>query len=95
MTPPTEQQKLMPRPRICRNEAMKLYIWNNPYDVSYGSTYLCVVPNSENEAREVARGSKTIAYGEFQKDYCLLPDDLGPPTRVLDAPCAEVIEWSE
>lgn len=74
--------------------SMKLYIWNDPYAVSYGSSYLCVVANSEEEAREVARGTKTLTFGEYEKN-CRLPDDLGPPTRVLETPCAEVIEWSE
>lgn len=74
---------------------MKLFIWNDPYGVSYGGSCLYVVAETEEQARDIARSAKTSEYGSGADNHNHLPEELGPPTRVLDAPCAEVYEWSE
>lgn len=74
---------------------MKLFVWANPYTVSYGSTMFFAVAETVEEAREIAR--KADAYAEE-------PDDRGPnkngikllePTRVVDLPCGEWHKWEE
>lgn len=75
---------------------MKMFIWANPYAVSYGSSLLTVVAASVDEARELAKTGKVFAYGEYeQRDQRMDGVILGEPTRVLDLPCAEWNEWSE
>lgn len=75
---------------------MKLFVWNNPYRVSYGGSLLYAVAESEEAAREmIARPTPRYAYGEYAETPLNFLPDLGPPTRVVDVPCAELYEWSE
>lgn len=80
---------------------MKLFVWNNPYPVTYGSSLLIAIAENENQAREVITSS--VTFNEFgatnsrhSRGY---PADmvakLGPPLRVVDTPCAELHEWKE
>jgi hypothetical protein len=69
---------------------MKLFIWEDPYYISYG-TSLCV---AAGETVEQARESAHAAYKESLYSGKTMPH-LGEPTRVLDLPCAEWFEWSE
>lgn len=75
---------------------MKLYIWNDPYHVDYGSSILIAVAENEEEARKQAVNGRKYLYGDFLEDE--RPEntiELGPPTRVVDIPCAEWYEWRE
>jgi hypothetical protein len=76
---------------------MKLYIWNTPYSVAYGSSLLFVVAPSLKEARRQAKKGTWWKYGDCPENP-ILPKHfplLGSPTRVVDLPCAEWHEWSE
>jgi hypothetical protein len=74
---------------------MKLYLWNEPYQVSYGSSLVFAVASSLEEAKEIATTKATSwSYGDCQKTGIPLRD-LGEPTRVLDLPCAEWHRWEE
>ncbi len=76
---------------------MKLYVWANPYPVSYGSSGLFVVASSLREARRLARIGKRYSYVEHEEkkggDWSSIK--LGKPTRVVRLPVAEWHEWSE
>lgn len=76
---------------------MKLYVWSNPYPVSYGSSMVFAIANSLEEAKLIAADKErctAYAYNEFKQDS--LPGvSLGEPIRVVDLPCAEWHEWSE
>lgn len=77
---------------------MKLYVWNDPYDVKYGGSCLYAIAATEDEARKIAADAGRATYGsqpEAGMRAAQLPRDLGPPTRVHDLPYAEVYEWSE
>lgn len=72
---------------------MKMYVWNEPYEVSYGSSICFAVAETVEQAREIAARAWLYHYG-FSKDKP--PKEvLGEPTRVYDLPCAEWHEWSE
>ena len=73
---------------------MKMYIWVDPYAVSYGSSLCVVVANNLREARKMAKNAKRFSYGKYEQpaggDI-----ELGEPDRVLDCPNGEWHEWSE
>lgn len=77
---------------------MKLFVWANPYPVYYGSSGLFAVAETEEQARQIAESAPVYSYihnektsPEFERSLI----KLGPPTRVVDLPCAEWHEWSE
>ena len=74
---------------------MKLYIWNEPYAVSYGSSFLFVVAESLELAREQATKGNVCAFGNVSRNDPIPNAVLGEPTRILDLPCAEWHEWFE
>lgn len=76
---------------------MKLYIWSNPYTVSYGSSLVFAVADSLENAKQQAAIGKSYCYNEYEnmKDPSSMAEKLGDPIRVLDLPCAEWHEWSE
>ena len=74
---------------------MKLFIWNNPYRVPYGSSMLVAVAKDEEAARFLAKKSPAYVYGEFGNGDAPQSLELGPPTRVLELPAAEWHEWHE
>lgn len=73
---------------------MKLFVWVDPYPVSYGSSLVFAVASDLEEARKVAKSGGAYAYGRHLQDHS--PGvELGEPDRVLPLPCAEWHEWSE
>lgn len=82
---------------------MKLFVWNNPYTISYGSSLVFAVAETVEDARAEALKGRVCAYGEdYEHKQPTDPEDdwrlkikLGEPTRILDIPCAEWHEWSE
>ena len=68
---------------------MKLYVWEQPYPVLYGSSIIYAVASSLDDARDEARRSF-----EATEHVARMPQ-LGEPTRVRDFPCAGWHEWSE
>lgn len=73
---------------------MKMYVWNEPYKISYGSSILYVVANSLMQAKKLAKHAIVQKYG-FSDNGTLGDIKLGEPTRILDLPCAEVYHWEE
>lgn len=73
---------------------MKLYVWNMPFQVSYGGSILYVLARDIRQARKAARTAVVSHYGYDPQEQHPLPD-LGEPDRVLSAPYAEVYRWSE
>jgi hypothetical protein len=74
---------------------VKLYIWNNPYSVSYGGSFLYALADNEDEARKQALSVRITHFGMDPYEAPIELKDLGAPDRVLDGPCAEVFQWSE
>jgi hypothetical protein len=74
---------------------MKLFVWKEPYGVSYGSSIAYAVANTEEEARKLVESAGVSEYGRYPKPRNFPLDPLGPPDRVLDLPYAEIYEWSE
>lgn len=76
---------------------MKLFVWCNPYQVSYGSSMVFAVAATESAARKQAANGFSYKYGKFKQDSDMtaLAANLGKPDRVVDLPCAEWHEWSE
>ena len=72
---------------------MKVYIWVNPYKVSYDSSLVVAVAPNLREARKQAAKGKLMKYGEFEypSPECI----LGKPDRVLATPIAEWYDWLE
>lgn len=78
---------------LINNTVMKLYVWSNPYRVSYGSTLVFAVAENLERAKEIASTGKAYTYNEYGQKTPQV--NLGDPIRVLDLPCAEWHEWSE
>lgn len=84
-----------------KGEDMKLFIWLDPYHVSYGASILYVIAGTEEKAREHAMTSIVMSYGTPNHPpeiYCAA--DLPAPTRVIELTpeqpaYAEIYEWSE
>jgi hypothetical protein len=79
---------------------MKLFVWNEPISVSYGSTCLYVVADDEEQAREIAQHALVSKYGSHPEgrpgiDVPSFDKPLGIPTRVIEAPCGEIYYWEE
>jgi hypothetical protein len=73
---------------------MKLYIWADPYHVSYGTSMLLAVARSVEEAKQLAARGARFSYVQYKQGDGM-EIDLGEPTRIVDLPCAEWHEWSE
>lgn len=74
---------------------MKLYVWVDPYDVSYGSSLVFAIAGSVEEARLMAAKGNAYAYGKHSQPIPMQASKLKEPTRIVDLPCAEWHEWSE
>jgi alkanesulfonate monooxygenase SsuD/methylene tetrahydromethanopterin reductase-like flavin-dependent oxidoreductase (luciferase family) len=74
---------------------MKVFIWNDPYDVSWGASILIVCANTEAEARDKAKSARRVQFSVHDNDKEVSIDGLGAPDAVLDAPAAICYEWSE
>ena len=73
---------------------MKLYVWCDPYSVSYGSSMVFAIAENLRDAKRQAANGKAYAYGEFRQEH-VPAVKLGQPHRVVKLPCAEWHEWSE
>jgi hypothetical protein len=78
-------------------QPLKLFLWCDPYRVSYGSSMIFAVAASVEAAREIAAQGKAYKYGEYEQERSPgeLAAKLKEPNRVLELPCAEWHEWSE
>lgn len=77
---------------------MKLFVWNNPYRVTYGGSCLYAIANTEEEARLIATKAATAPFGNLYSSGGELGecDALkGPPNRIHELPYAEIYEWYE
>lgn len=77
---------------------MKLYVWNDIYPVSYGSTCLYVIAENLRQARKLAREARLARFGRVTDgEHVDLTSETAKlqPTRVHALPHAEVYEWSE
>lgn len=73
---------------------MKLYIWDNPISVSYGTSLLFVAANNLREARRLAKKSVSYAYASNNGEQAVDVSKVRP-SRVVNLPYAEYHEWSE
>ena len=73
---------------------MNLYVWNNPYRVRYGCSFVVAVAETEAAARKEAAKGMAYTYGEFEREG-VQGLALGAPLLVVPCPCAEWHEWSE
>jgi hypothetical protein len=69
----------------------KLFVWDDPYSVSYGTSLFFAVAENLEQAKKLA---KRAPYGHW-KHKTAPQIELGEPSRVLDLPCGEWHEWSE
>ncbi len=75
---------------------MKLYVWNQPFSVSYGGSILYVLAENLTQARKKALAALDVGFGTSYPDGRTRElKDLGKPDRVIDQPYAEVYWWSE
>lgn len=78
---------------------MKLYVWNDPYQVIYGGSCLYVIANNLREARKLAATKCADAsYGGFnRKDMksCKVDVSKMEPTSIHELPHAECYHWEE
>ncbi len=75
---------------------MKLFIWNDPYPVKYGGSFLYAVAETVEQAKEIVVTAKIYHFGAYDREGNIIgPIKLGEPTRILDLPCAEAYQWEE
>lgn len=77
---------------------MKLFVWADPYAVSFGASVYFAVAETVEEARKIAFDASRYSYGEHEIDKigeAAAQFLAGDPTRVLDVPCGEWHQWSE
>jgi len=79
---------------------MKLYVWNSPYSVSWGSSIAYVIAESEESAKQQLKTASVYRYGDDLPEAITdrgrrLHDPIPAPTRIVDLPAAEVYEWEE
>lgn len=76
---------------------MKLYVWNNPYEVSYGGSCLYVIADSLRSARKLTKKALDTGFGMPYCDNSLngCNVDKIKPSRVHKLPHAEMYSWSE
>lgn len=74
---------------------IKLYVWNNPYQVSYGGTCAYAIAESEDQAREIVSRSGVARYGYAPDGMAREVEVTGPPDRVHDLPYGEIYYWAE
>lgn len=78
------------------SEPMKLYVWCDPYPVSYGTSMVFAVASNLKEARQIAAERSTSwSHAQFQQESGPNKIRLGKPDRVVELPCAEWHEWQE
>lgn len=84
--------------RLAEAKPMKLFVWVDPYETEGLAAALFVVAENESQAREIAFDrQRAKSYWDcflYVRNNWLPPKcvKLGPPTRVIDLPCAE---WHE
>lgn len=78
-----------------RERKIKFFIWDDPYVVSYGSSYLIVAAYDLRQARRLAKSSKNGQYPDDPYTRQGVNVDKIEPSRVCDLPYAESLEWSE
>lgn len=76
---------------------MKLFVWKEPYGVSWGQSAFFAVAETVEQAREMAKSAPLYSYFSATPDKEEPPRDiqLGEPDRVVDLPCAEFHQWCE
>ena len=75
---------------------LKVYIWVDPYPVSWGTSMVfAVAKNLEDAKAKAAYPQNLWAFSQFNNAKAPTTIELGDPTRVLETPCAEWHEWSE
>lgn len=84
-------------PEETDNVPAKLYIWNQPYSVNYGGSFLIVIAPDLETAKARAKNAPIYQYGAYNHNGQRLGEtELGEPTRIIDKfPYAECYEWSE
>lgn len=76
-------------------EQFRLYVWTEPYQVSYGGSIVFAIARNLEEAKATAKIGTKWSFGQFDDGPMNWPHDLGEPTRVLGLPCAEWYHWEE
>lgn len=74
---------------------MKLYVWNDPFRISYGGSCLYVIAESEDAARAMAQSAGVSEFGHKPEGSIPIQIELGAPDRVHDLPHAECYTWAE
>lgn len=90
------------RLRQSKGNKMKLFVWREPYRVSYGQSMLFIVADTVEHAKALAKTGKVFRFGLDFSDEKRFPGyqqirntELGAPDHILDTPCAEWHEFSE
>jgi hypothetical protein len=75
---------------------MKMYVWVDPYLMSYGGSMLYAVAESVEQAKQIAMEKALIwSFGKYSPHQHKAGIELGEPTRILDLPCAEFMDYEE
>ena len=74
---------------------MKMFVWNDPYAVKYGGSCIYACAETVEAAREAIKRAPTSHYGMDPGEPGRFDVGNTEPTRVIDAPCAEIYQWQE
>lgn len=74
---------------------MKMFIWNDPYQVNYGTSELVVVAEDLPAAIELAKKSIDGHWNHHAASDLSKESASRPPDKTIELPCAVNFEWSE
>jgi len=75
---------------------MKLFVWNDPYTIPYGSACAYAVAETEDQARDLVKSACISHYGLTPSNKAPEGMDIDRPAdRELTLPCAEIYQWQE
>lgn len=73
---------------------MKLFVWNNPYDLRWGNACAYAIAPDADAARKAIRAGLVSRSGETPEGSPPADMDIDrDPDRVLDGPYGEIYEW--
>lgn len=74
---------------------MKLFIWEDPYDVKYGGSICVVMAETLEQAKDIAASGQAWLQWDYKDTPIQRNAPLGEPTKVLDGPSAAWAHWEE
>lgn len=75
---------------------MKMFVWNSPYRIKYGSSIAYAIAPDVETARAAIRAGRVAKYGNTPEEPVPTELDIDrEPDRVMEGPYGEIFEEEE